>query len=93
MKYLLTTLLVLVLVLVLLAAQAAAAPSSGQPPFGKEAPGLAQSPTNIDTQGSGENASASTFDKGSEADAVIDIGENGSTLQIVNGGVKLPDSE
>jgi hypothetical protein len=28
---------------------------------------------------------------GIEADAVIDIGKNGSTLKIVNGGVKLPD--
>lgn len=63
--------------LVLLAAPAAADPApSDKPPE----PARQIATTLISTQGI-------------EADAIIDIGnDDGSTLKIVNGGVKLPDN-
>lgn len=68
--------------------------SPGQPSFSQEMPGSAQSPANTDIQDSGrdaeENASEPTSGSDIKADTVIDIGEDGSTLQIVDGGVKLP---
>lgn len=64
--------------LVLLAAQAAAAPTRDDSKPPEPVRNIAT--TLIST-------------KGIEADAVIDIGKNGSTLKIVNGGVKLPDSD
>lgn len=63
--------------LVLLAAQAAADPAPSDKP--------PEPVRNIATTLISTN--------GIEEDAVIDIGKNGSTLKIVNGGVKLPDGD
>lgn len=63
--------------LVLLAAQAAAAPTPSDSKSPEPVRNITE--TLISTNDIKENA-------------VIDIGKNGSTLKIVNGGVKLPDS-
>jgi hypothetical protein len=72
--------------------------SVGQP---SSRPGPAANPPSADAdaqaagsgQGDGEPSSASTANKASTGTTTMTIGDNGPTVSIVDGGVKLPDNQ
>nr|WP_254257901.1 YDG domain-containing protein [Methylobacter tundripaludum] len=63
--------------------------SYGQSSFNKEMSGSAQPPVNNESQGSGQDGGEQSSPSQS-GNTTMTIGDNGSTLKVVNGGVKLP---
>ncbi|MDO9271270.1 MAG: YDG domain-containing protein, partial [Methylobacter sp.] len=66
--------------------------SYGQSSFSQEMPGSAQPSGNNESQGSGQDAGEQSSPSQS-GNTTMTIGDNGSTIEVVNSGVKLPDSE
>jgi len=66
--------------------------SYGQSSFSQEMPGSAQPSGNNESQGFGQDA-AEQSSPSQSGNTTMTFGDNGSTIEVVNGGVKLPDSE
>jgi hypothetical protein len=72
-------------------------PSPFAPPKVKQEPGSGQPSANKDAQGSGSGQGASGKQRSSDksgqkavAETTMEIGENGPTVKVVDGGLKLP---